>query len=112
MPWPESGTRLGSRPTDNPRRRNPNPTSGGIDNRSPSSEHEKQRSAQERIDMSLIRRNVAAILAVSALAASGFSLAALGTTHATAGTGHAAPTATLIEAGTGNLGSDATLIEA
>ena len=62
--------------------------------------------------MSLIRRNVAAILAIAALTASGLSLAAFAAAHWTAAARHAAPNATLIEAGTNNPGPDATLIEA
>ena len=62
--------------------------------------------------MRLIRRNVAAVLAVSALTASGLSLAAFEAAHSTTVAGHAAPNATLIEAGASNPGPDATLIEA
>ena len=62
--------------------------------------------------MILILRNVAVVLAVFALAASGLSFAADGASHWTAAAGHSAPNATLIEAGASNPGPDATLIEA
>ena len=62
--------------------------------------------------MRVIRRNVAGILAVFALAASGLSLAAFEAAHWTAATTHSAPNATLIEAAATNSGPDATLIEA
>jgi hypothetical protein len=62
--------------------------------------------------MNLIRRNVAAVLAISALAVSGLSLAVFEAAHSTAVARHGAPNATLIEAGVSNPGTDATLIEA
>ena len=62
--------------------------------------------------MGIIRRNVAAVLAISALTATGLSLAAFEAAHSTALAGHAAPNATLIEAGASNAQPDATLIEA
>lgn len=72
----------------------------------------KQRSAQERNVMNLIRGNVAALLAVSALAVGGLTLSSLGAAHGTDAAAHSAPNATLIEAGASNSGPDATLIEA
>jgi homoserine acetyltransferase len=62
--------------------------------------------------MRLIRRNVAAILAISALFSAGLSLGALEAAHWAAAARHSVRSVTLIEACANNLGSDATLIEA